>query len=115
MRSHQPNSNQPLVNVSDLAKYSELARKSGIAGLVICISWSIAILTHFASVSNPVSVYSMRFAHCLLVLLPIPAIVTGVWSVYRLNKKDHGKDIGYAVFGIFTGILSIAAIVILIR
>lgn len=57
----------------------------------------------------------MRFAHCLLVVLPIPAVVTGVWSISRLNKKDHGKDIGYAVFGILTGILSIAAIVLILR
>jgi hypothetical protein len=103
------------VDVSDSSKYRLFARRSGTAGIVICISWAIALLTHFASVSNPVSVYSMRFAHCLLVVLPIPAVVIGLWSIRSLDRKEHGQDIGHAVFGILSGILSIVAILFLMK
>lgn len=103
------------VDVRDSSKYRSLARRSGTAGTVICISWCIAVITHLASVSNPVSVYSMRFAHCLLVVLPLPAIVIGLWSVRGLNRKEHGHDIAHAVFGILSGILTIVALVFILK
>lgn len=104
-----------MVDVSESSKYKLLARRSGIAGIVISFSWGIAILTHFAMVDNAVSVYSMRLAHCLLAVLPIPAIVAGIWSIRGLNRKEHGQDIGHAVFGILSGTLSIFAILYLIK
>ena len=104
-----------MVDLKDLSKYRSLARKSGIAGIVISFSWGIAILTHFAVVDSAVSVYSMRFAHCLLVVLPIPAIVAGVWAIRGLNGKEHGQEIGQAIFGMLSGTLSIFAILFLIK
>jgi len=98
----------------DSSTYRSLARRSGTAGIVICFSWGIALLTHFGSGSNPVSNYSMRFAHCLLVVLPIPAVVIGLWSIHGLNRKEYGQDIGHAVFGVLTGTLSIVAILIIL-
>jgi hypothetical protein len=57
----------------------------------------------------------MRFAHCLLVVLPIPAVVIGLWSIRSLDRKEHGQDIGHAVFGILSGILSIVAILFIMK
>ena len=104
-----------MVDVSDSSKYRSLARKSGIAGIVISFSWGIAILTHFAVVDSVVSIYSMRLAHCLLVVLPIPAIVAGVWAIRGLNRKEHGQEIGQAIFGMLSGTLSIIALLFLIK
>ena len=59
--------------------------------------------------------YVMRLAQCLIVILPIPAILTGFWSIRGLNWKDHSKDIGYAVFGVISGIVSIIVVLLLIR
>ena len=83
--------------------------------MVISFSWGIAILTHFAKVDNAMSVYSMRLAHCLLAVLPIPAIVAGIWAIRGLNRKEHGQDIGHAVFGILSGTFSIGALIFLIK
>ena len=101
--------------MNDSSKYRRLAGRSGIAGIVICISWGIAILAHFALVDNAILAYMMRLAQCLLVVLPIPALVIGLWSIRGLNRKDHSQEIGYAVFGIISGILSIVAILFLIK
>ena len=57
----------------------------------------------------------MRLAQCLLVVLPIPAIVVGLWAIRGLNRKDHGQEIGYAVFGIISGILGIVTLFIQIK
>ena len=100
--------------MSNSSKYKLLARRSGIAGIVISFSWAIAILTHFAKVDNAVSVYSMRLSHCLLAVLPIPAIVAGIWAIRGLNRKEHRQDIGQAVFGILAGTFSIFTILFLI-
>jgi hypothetical protein len=101
--------------VNDLSKYRISARRSGIAGIVICISGCVAILFYFGLFNNPILSYLIRLAQCLLVVLPIPAIVTGLWAIRGLNRKDHGQEIGYAVFGIISGILGIVAILLLIK
>jgi len=101
--------------VNDLSNYRNLARRSGIAGIVICISGCVVILFYLGLFNNPISWYLVRLAQCLLVVLPIPAIVTGFWAIRGLNRKDHGQEIGYAVFGIISGIFGIVAIFILIK
>ena len=56
----------------------------------------------------------MQLAECLLVILPIPTIVVGGWSLRGLNRKDHRHDFGHAVFGILVGVLSIVAALLLL-
>jgi hypothetical protein len=104
-----------MAEVSDSSKYKLFARRSGIAGVVISFSWAIAVLTHFAMVDNAVSIYSMRLAHCLIVILPILAIGAGIWAIRGLNRKEHSQDIGHAVFGIISGTFSICAMLFLIK
>ena len=79
------------------------------AGVVILASWCIAIFFRFGPFDNLNSWYVTRLADCLIVVLPIPTILIGLWSSRGLNRKDHSQDIGYAVFGIFAGLLSIVA------
>ena len=101
--------------MSDRSKHRLLARRSGTAGIVICFSWGIALLAHFGSASNPVSAYSMRFAHCLIVVLPIPAVAIGLWSIHGLNRKEDGQEMLHALFGVLAGALSIVAILFLLK
>lgn len=91
------------------SKYKLLAKRSGIAGIVILISWCVLPLYYFELFDNPITWYLMQLAQCLLFVLPIPAIVAGLWSFRGLNWKDYRQYLGYAVFGILTGLLSIAA------
>ena len=79
------------------------------AGIVILASWCIAILFRFGPFDNPMSWYLMRLADCLIVVLPIPTVTIGLWSSRGLTRRDHSQDIGYAVFGIIAGLLSIVA------
>lgn len=100
--------------MSDSAKYRLAAKRSGTAGIVICISWGITLLTYFASETSTLTTYSMRLAHCLLVVLPIPAVAVGLWSLRGLNRKEHRQEMGNAVFGIISGLLTVIAVVFLI-
>ena len=101
--------------MNDLSKYRIIARRSGTAGIVICISGCVVILFYFGLFNNPISWYLVLLAQCLLVVLPIPAIVTGLWAIRVLNRKVHGQEIGYALFGIISGILGIVALFIQIK
>lgn len=100
--------------MNESSKYRLLARRSGVAGIVILASWCIAILFRFGPFDNPISWYLMRLADCLIVVLPIPTMIIGLWSSRGLTRRDHSQDIGYAVFGILAGLLSIVAVLLLL-
>lgn len=100
--------------MSESSKYRLLAQRSGIAGIVILVSWCILIISYVALDYMPILWYLMRLAGFLLMVLPIPAIVIGLWSFRGLNRKDHSQEIGYAIFGILSGLLSILAAIYLI-
>lgn len=95
--------------MNESSKSRRLAKRSGTAGVVICISWCVAALFYLAPVDNAILAYMIRLAHCLLVVLPIPAIATGLWSLRGLNRKDDSQEIGHALFGTISGILSVVA------
>ena len=82
--------------------------------MVILASWCFAASFYFGQPDNPISWHLMRLAECLLVLLPIPTIVIGVWSLRGLNRKEHRQDMGHAVFGIVAGLLSIVAVLLVL-
>lgn len=103
-------------NMSDSSKYRILARRSGVAGTVLCFSWAIIAIGHFTDADGVFSSYSFRFSQCLIAVLPIPAIITGLWSLRGLRKSEMGnKEKGHAIFGTVTGILSILAIFLYLK
>lgn len=102
--------------MSDLSKYRRLARRSGVAGTVLCFSWAIVAIGHFSDADGVFSSYSFRFSQCLIVVLPIPTIIAGLWALRGLQKKEMGKkETGNAIFGVITGTVSILAIILLLK
>ena len=95
--------------MKDSAKYRKLARRSGIFGIVIWVSICVAVPSFFGIFDHPINWYLMQLFGFLLVVMPIPAIVVGLWSFYGLKLKEHGREIGYAAFGVLTGLISIIA------
>jgi hypothetical protein len=100
--------------VKGSSKYRLLARRTGTAGIVILASWCVAVPSYFSQPENPISWHVVRLAECLIVILPIPAIVIGLWSFRGLMRQDDRRDIGHAVFGIMAGLLSIVAALLIL-
>jgi hypothetical protein len=93
------------------SKYRKLARRSGIAGVIIWIAWAFIGVFFTLRPEIPALFYVSSLAQWLVAVLTIPAIVIGVWGLRGLSKKElAAKYLGYALFGIFSGIMSIVLI-----
>ena len=90
------------------SKYRNLARRSGIAGVIIWPAWAFIAVFFTLRPEIPVLFYISSLAQWLIAILTIPAIIIGLWGLRGLSKKElTAKYIGYALFGIFSGAMSI--------
>lgn len=90
------------------SKYRKLARRSCIAGVILWIAWAVIAAFFILRIEFVVLFYLSSLAQWLIAVLTIPAIVIGLWGLRGLIKKElNTKEIGYAAFGIISGIMSI--------
>lgn len=92
----------------DQSKYRKLARRSCIAGVIIWLAWAAIVAFFILRIDIVVLFYLSSLAQWLVAVLTIPSIVIGLWGLRGLSKKElTAKYIGYALFGIFSGAMSI--------
>jgi len=79
------------------------------------LAWAVIATFFVLRIETVVLFYLSKLAQWLVAVLTIPAIVIGLWGLRGLSKKElNAKEIGYAFFGIFSGIASIVLLAKLI-
>lgn len=90
------------------SKYRKLARRSCIAGVIIWPAWAFIAVFFTLRPEIPALFYVSSIAQWLIAILTIPAIIIGLWGLGGIRQKElNAKYIGYAFFGILSGIASI--------
>lgn len=94
--------------ISNPSKYRKLARRSGIAGVVIWLAWAFIAVFFIFRFEIAALFYLSRLAQSLVAVLTVPAIIVGLWGLSGIRKKELStRYIAYGLFGIFSGIASI--------
>jgi len=83
--------------MSNPSKYRKLARRSGIAGVIIWPAWAFIAVFFTLRPEIPALFYVSSIAQWIIAILTIPAMVIGVWGLRGIRYKELSpKYIGYS-------------------